>query len=158
MLLLLLNRYFNLSTKSENAAYVLALVLPCRWWSLRTARCLSTPPLGQEALPRSTARPRRHPSFHAGLTSTQKYHEPRAGSPAASTRASRPLTRKRRRRISIFRCRLCILPVPSPSPRYTQYLIPYRRRGPRYRRFTQTLSLTPFEGIGGTAGSPKPSP
>ena len=59
-------RYFNPSTKSENAAYVLALVLPCRRWSLRTARCLSIPPLGQEALPRSTARPRRHPSFHAG--------------------------------------------------------------------------------------------
>ena len=87
---------------------MLALVLPCRWWSLRTARCLSTPPLGREALPRSTARPRRHPSFHAGPTTTQKYHEPRAGSPAASTRASRPLTRKRRRRISFVRCRpLC---------------------------------------------------
>ncbi len=41
-----LYRYFNPSTKSENAAYVLALVLPCRWWSLRTARCLSIPPLG----------------------------------------------------------------------------------------------------------------
>ena len=103
-----LYRYFNPSTKSENAAYVLALVLPCRWWSLRTARCLSIPPLGQEALPRSTARPRRHPSFHAGPTTTQKYHEPRAGSPAASTRASRPLTRNYRWRISIFRCRpLC---------------------------------------------------
>ncbi len=89
---------------------MLALVLPCRWWSLRTARCLSIPPLGQEALPRSTARPRRHPSFHAGLTTTLKYHEPRAGSPAASTRASRPLmiTRNYRWRISIFRCRpLC---------------------------------------------------
>ena len=45
--MLWLYRYFNPSTKSENAAsYVLALVLPCRWWSLRTARCLSIPPLG----------------------------------------------------------------------------------------------------------------
>ena len=55
--LLLLYRYFNPSTKSENAAYVLALVLPCRWWSLRTARCLSIPPLERKKPSWSTATP-----------------------------------------------------------------------------------------------------